>query len=185
MSIYKKLNEFHKEVGSIRKDAANPFHKSKYATIESVLKTIAEPMQKVGLGFTQLPQADGLKTIIFDVNAKDDANSMIESFVPYILAKDDMQGLGSAITYCRRYALVSMLGLEQEDDDANATIRKPRQAPKKPSTPQNLSEVMTAQGINKKAFYDMFGIDTAEKAQQVFDDKAGLNEMIMKFKESK
>ena len=178
MSIYKKLSDFHKEVGTIRKDASNPFHKSKYATIESVLRTIQEPMSKAGLGFTQLPQQDGLKTVIFDV----DGDTTIESFVPYILAKDDMQGLGSAITYCRRYALVSMLGLEQEDDDANATIKKQPQPKKKSGTPSSLAEVVQYHKLDKKAFYAFANVDSPEAAKALFNDKGALSQMLEDFK---
>ena len=114
MSIYKKILEFKASVGAVKKDGNNPFHKSKYSTIESVLETIEKPLRDVGLGFVQCPMENGLKTIVFS----DDSETTIESFVPYIGATD-MQKLGSAITYARRYALVSMFGLEQEDDDGN------------------------------------------------------------------
>lgn len=115
MSIYKKISEFQSIVGSIRKDSKNPHFKSKYASIESVLDAIREPLKKCGLVVVQKSRGDGLETILADI----DDGQEITSFVPYIVAKQDMQGLGSAITYARRYGLVSILGLEQEDDDAN------------------------------------------------------------------
>lgn len=181
MSVYKKLSDFHKEAGKIRKDASNPFHKSKYATIESVLQTIQEPMQNVGLGFSQMPQAEGLKTIIFDV----EGDSMIESFVPYVLAKQDMQGLGSAITYCRRYALVSMLGLEQEDDDANATVKQPdNNNQRNKNIPQNLSDWTKQQGIDKKEFYAFANVKSADDAAMLYADKGALSDMLTRFKET-
>jgi hypothetical protein len=56
--------------------------------------------------------------------------------VPLILSKDDMQGLGSALTYSRRYGLMSMVGVAPEDDDGNAASQKPNgattAAPSKP-----------------------------------------------------
>lgn len=115
MSIYKKLNEFKSKVGAITKDANNPFHKNKYATIESVLRTIEEPLNDVGLGFYQSVEDMALKTVVYD----SEGDNTIISTVPLILAKNDMQQLGSAITYARRYGLVSIFGLEQEDDDGN------------------------------------------------------------------
>lgn len=127
MSIYEKLLDFKSKVGAVKKDGNNPFHKSKYATIESVLDTIEKPLKECGLGFIQCPQQDGLKTIVFS----NDSDFTIESFVPYIGATD-MQKLGSAITYARRYALVSMFGLEQEDDDGNKAsgyTQKPQAKP--------------------------------------------------------
>lgn len=115
MSIYKKLNEFSQKVGAVRKNANNPFHKSKYATIESVIDTISEPLKECGLGYFQCVEDKFLVTTIYST----DEDGTITSKVPLLLQKEDMQQLGSAITYARRYALVSMFGLEQEDDDGN------------------------------------------------------------------
>ena len=119
MSIYKCLSRFLEEVGKISKDSKNPHYKSKYADIDTVLDAIRVPLQKAGLCFTQLPQQGGLKTIIATV----DGDFSIEGFCEYNLSKNDMQGLGSAITYARRYSLVSMLGLEAEDDDGNKAVQ--------------------------------------------------------------
>ena len=135
MSIYKKLLEFKATVGAVKKDGKNPFHKSKYATIESVLDTIEQPLKEKGLGFVQCPMETGLKTIVF---SEDDTNT-IESFIPYIGATD-MQKLGSAITYARRYALVSMFGLEQEDDDGNYASGKSTTQQKPPIKNYSIQE---------------------------------------------
>ncbi len=127
MSIYKKISEFQSLVGAIRKDSKNPHFKSKYASIESVLDAIREPLKKCGLAIVQQSKSDGLVTVLADI----ETGQEMTSFVPYILAKQDMQGLGSAITYARRYGLVSILGLEQEDDDANiASNLAPKQTAK-------------------------------------------------------
>jgi len=114
MSIYKKLNEFSKIVGKVKKNGVNPFHKSKYSKLEDVMDAIENPLIESGLGYIQIPTESGLKTVIYDLDGKD----TIEGFISYVGASD-MQKLGSAITYARRYALVTMLGLEQTDDDGN------------------------------------------------------------------
>ena len=115
MSIYKKLNEFKKSVGAIKKDSTNPHFKNKYASIESVLDTIEKPLLDAGLGFIQCVEDLNLITTIYDT----ESDNVLTSKIPLILNKNDMQQLGSAITYARRYGLVSMFGLEQEDDDGN------------------------------------------------------------------
>lgn len=119
IKLLQKLNEFRKTVGIVRKDATNPFYNSKYATLESVLNTIEKPLNDLNLGYIQLIDGENLKTIIYDA----DSDEKIESSIKLIVATPDMQKLGSAITYARRYSLVAMLGLEQEDDDGNATIK--------------------------------------------------------------
>ena len=147
MSIYKKLNGFKKLVGKVRKDANNPFHKSKYATIESVLETIEDALSDAGLGFYQSVNDMNLKTVVYD----EETNETIESNVPLIISKQDMQQLGSAITYARRYGLVSMFGLEQEDDDGNMTLQnKPQtqqQYGKQSNEPKEYISLEQAKGL--------------------------------------
>lgn len=123
-NIHQKLSEFQSIVGKLLKDKTNPFFKSKYADINTVLEMIREPFKKLGLSFIQTTQITDsglpyLETVLYIVN---DYKEHVVSDTLLVLAKQDMQGLGSAITYARRYALVSMLGLEQEDDDANRSV---------------------------------------------------------------
>lgn len=148
MSIYKKLNEFKTKVGAIKKDSTNPHFKNKYASIESVLDTIEQPLLDAGLGFIQCVEDLNLITTIYDT----ESDITISSKVPLILNKQDMQQLGSAITYARRYGLVSMFGLEQEDDDGNlasGSNQKPVQ-----NAQQEIKEYISkeqATGLNKYA----------------------------------
>ena len=123
-NIYQKLSEFQSIVGKLRKDQTNPFFKSKYADINTVLDVIREPLKKVGLVVTQSPMIknDGTPFLMTLITSSEKLDAMLSSEVKLITAKEDMQGLGSAITYARRYALVSMLGLEQEDDDGNRSV---------------------------------------------------------------
>lgn len=114
-----KLLEFQKKVGVIIKDSTNPFFKSKYADINSLLETIKPVLSEVGLVVMQpLTVCDSknvLTTEIWD-DEKIIAKSAI--FLPDNL---DPQKIGSAITYYRRYSLQALLALEAEDDDGNLT----------------------------------------------------------------
>ena len=126
MSIQKKLLEFQSKVDAVKKDAKNPFFKSNYVDINGILKAITPTLKECGISYSQCPDvtesgADVLITRIFDA---DKPESFIESTTRMIMAKQDMQQYGSAITYARRYSLVSMLGLEAEDDDGNLASGK-------------------------------------------------------------
>lgn len=112
--IYKKLLEFQKKGISIKKDKMNPHFKNEYASLNEVLDKVKEPLNEQGIVIIQTPRIDGLETILLDT--EDD--SSVVSHVPFI-NPTDMQKLGGAITYARRYALISMLALEDNDDDAN------------------------------------------------------------------
>lgn len=117
-NFYEKLSAVKAEVGRISKDSSNPFFKSKYFDVNSLLLHVEPIIQKHELLLLQ-PIQDGLvKSIIFDTKG-----FSIESGIalPEI---NDPQKLGSAITYYRRYTLQSLLALQAEDDDANLASNK-------------------------------------------------------------
>lgn len=121
VNLSKALANFQKECGKIIKDGNNPFFKSKYASLPHILDMIREPLEKSGLCFTQFPTDTGLTTLIIH----SETGEYLESTCTIYLAKNDSQAYGSAITYMRRYSLVSALGLNvDEDDDGNAASGK-------------------------------------------------------------
>lgn len=115
--IYKKLLEFQKLGISIRKDKRNPHFKNEYASLNEVLDKVKLELNRLGVVIIQRPCTDYLETSLYDTEDKTE----IVGFVPYI-NPTDMQKLGGAITYARRYALVSMLALEDEDTDGNDAV---------------------------------------------------------------
>lgn len=122
-SIYQVLAEAKKELSAVTKDKENPFHKSKYADINSYLNVIEPVLQKYGLVLIQ-PLSNGgecfyLKTIIVLA----ETGESIESILPLPNGLEP-QKLGSAITYYRRYTLASLLAMQAEDDDAHAASVK-------------------------------------------------------------
>lgn len=119
-NIHTALLKAQIEFPLIRKTDSNPFFKSKYAGLPSILEVVLPILHKYKLVLFQSPITDGdrigVKTIITYAPTGEQATGEFTTMV----AKNDPQGAGSAITYCRRYALVSMLGLNvDEDDDAN------------------------------------------------------------------
>lgn len=120
-SIAVALCGFHSEVGKIKKTNVNPFFKSKYADLSSILDVIEAPLNENGLSFVQFPTGEnGLTTMLMHVSGE----WIKESFIMHP-TKNDPQGLGSAITYQRRYALGAILGLNIDiDDDGNAASRE-------------------------------------------------------------
>lgn len=114
MSIYKKLLDFQKLGISIKKGNTNPHFKNKYADMNEVLEKIKKPLNDMGVLVIQLPEAEGLKTVLYDTESE----SQVDGFLPFV-QRADAQKLGSNITYNRRYSLITMLGLEDNDDDGN------------------------------------------------------------------
>lgn len=113
-----KLLKIQEKVGAIKKDADNPYFKSKYFDINSLLAQVKPILNEEGVVLLQpLSSVDGkpaIKTILIDTSS----DERIEDVCP-ITDLPDPQKMGSAITYFRRYSLQSLLALEAEDDDAN------------------------------------------------------------------
>ncbi len=134
MTIYKKLLEVQKEIGAIKKDSTNPFFKSKYFDINSLLEQVKPVLNKHGIVLTQaLTHLDGklaLNTSLSSVERQPAGVDEESYFGRDIISNTcpipegaDAQKTGSAITYFRRYALQSLLALEAEDDDGNAATK--------------------------------------------------------------
>ena len=131
MTIHEKLLEVQMEIGAIKKDATNPFYKSKYFDINSLLEHVKPVLNKHGLvllqGLTNLDGKLALSTVLIDV----ESGKQLDSAPCPLPEVVDAQKAGSAITYFRRYALQSLLALEAEDDDANLASKKVEKPSKK------------------------------------------------------
>lgn len=112
--ITNKLLVFQKKNIAIEKDGENPHFRSSYATLNEVLSKVKAPLNELGVLILQTPVNGGLTTILLDT----EDNSKVECFMPYVDATT-AQKLGSCNTYNRRYSLVTLLGLEDVDDDGN------------------------------------------------------------------
>lgn len=108
------------------KDASNPFFKSKYADLESVVDSVMPALSKYELGFIQPTYADEKGNVFITTRIIHSSGQYIESLYPVLPVKNDPQAWGSAITYARRYSLSAMLGVVTgEDDDGNKASTKP------------------------------------------------------------
>lgn len=103
------------------KNAQNPFFKSKYADLSSVRSTIKDPLSENELALTQFPTVGQNGVSVETMLLHSSGQFMVAStWVP--IAKADAHGIGSALTYARRYGIMSLLCLATEDDDGNAAV---------------------------------------------------------------
>ncbi len=119
------LFKFQQEVGKVTKDATNPFFHNKYATLSSVLEAVKKPLEKANLVVVQSPSISTLYTKIIHT----ESGEFVDGHYSLLPVKNDPQSMGSAITYARRYALVSMLCLDVDDDDDGNAASKPQPTP--------------------------------------------------------
>ena len=152
------LCKFQGEVGRVKKTETNPFFKSKYASLADILDVIRQPLADNGLSFVQFPEAEHqLTTMLMHVSGE-----WIRANYSMTPAKNDPQGLGSVITYQRRYALGAVLGLNiDEDDDGNAASTPAKAKGKqqsdanfagmKSTTKPHLTDALLAKAIKRAA----------------------------------
>lgn len=143
------------QLRNIKHDAANPFHKNKYTTLEAVLETVKPVLAEHDLAIVQYPDGDSLVTRIVHISGEEIATS-----AKLLLVKNDMQGLGSAITYMRRYAIMSMLGITGTDDDANEAVAPPKKKQEQPA-PAPQAKTMTDKQLDEclKGFDDCSSLE--------------------------
>lgn len=130
IELAKALAKAQGEFPCAKKDSENPFFNSKYADLASIVEAIQEPLAKHGLSLVQCvvdaPGGIGIETVLLH-----ESGEWLSSTYSMPVAKHDAQGVGSAITYGKRYAMAAILRLATEDDDGNAaTLAASPSAPK-------------------------------------------------------
>lgn len=121
-NVYAALAAAQGEMEAPTKSAQNPHFKSRYADLSEVVRVALPALSKHGLAWFSRYDATGDGCMV-SVIAHGASDTRVECPVPLLLNKRDMQGLGSAMTYARRYGLLSLTGLAPEDDDGNAAVK--------------------------------------------------------------
>jgi len=129
--LAKALVKFNARVGKISKDAKNPFFKNNYATLDNIINEVRPILSEFGLNILQLPSSDGEHIKISTLLMHESGEWLESDGLTMKPVKNDPQGMGSAITYARRYALQSFLSLNtgEDDDGNNASQPKKQQEP--------------------------------------------------------
>ena len=148
--IFKALSDFQGKAEMPQKTATNPFYKSKYAPLDVCLTQNQVLLQECGLAVTQFPYNDGAKIGIISILTHV-GGEYIRSEYSVMPDKNTPQGLGSAITYLRRYSFSAITGTAAEDDDdgnsqEGDSNKKPD--PKKPAA--KTQNALTEKQIDEK-----------------------------------
>jgi hypothetical protein len=143
-NIYTKLFNLQNELGAISKDATNPFFKSKYFDINSLIGQLKPLLQKYELVLLQPITDNQVRSVIHDLDGGSVESSMQ---LPNDL---DAQKMGSAITYFRRYTLQSLLALQALDDDGNLATKtsKPKLLDNTPQFKNAINALSQGKTIN-------------------------------------
>ena len=136
VDLAKALLCVQRTVQPVTKDAENPFTKSWYASLNSVMDACRDALIENGIWLCQYPvpveQPNSLGLVTKLTHAESGQWQSSLAVVP--LPKADPQGMGSAMTYARRYALTAMLGMVAEDDDGEGA-KNGKKSPTRPNLP--------------------------------------------------
>jgi len=123
LNIYLAISKAQQNFDKILKSKDNPFFKSKYADLNAILDAVTPALREEQLLiFSKIENGEVITKIIHD------DNTFIQSNFP-IPQGLDIQKIGGAITYGRRYNLQALLNLQAHDDDGNATMGVGKPAP--------------------------------------------------------
>lgn len=160
-ALAKALSAAQGEMEGAKRDAENPFYKSKYADLASVWDAIRGPLTDNGLAVAQTTDLTEDGTLVVVTTLMHESGESISGRMP-VKAKDDSpQAMGSGVSYARRYALAAICGVAPEDDDGEAAQgrdkpaasydrfkkapQKPQEAPR--ATPADPASLSTADAI--------------------------------------
>lgn len=102
------------------KDADNPYFKSKYADLGSVWEACRKPLTDNGLAVIQTTEGANPEQVTIVTTLVHSSGQWYRGHLTMKPVKADPQGIGSCITYGRRYGLQAIAGVAPEDDDGNA-----------------------------------------------------------------
>jgi hypothetical protein len=129
-------------MGKALKQSANPAFRSKYADLGNVMDACLPALNEAGIALIQPTGEDDHGRFVETILIHGESGESLSCRVPLIVAKNDMQGYGSAVTYARRYGLMAMAGIAPEDDDGNAAAKAaPKDEPKKAMTVEQFDEM--------------------------------------------
>ena len=162
------------EMGGAVKDSKNPFFKSDYADLTSVIKAIKEPFANHGLSYTQFPTNDegriGVVTLLMH-----ESGEYLEHSYTLPTTKADPQSAGSAITYARRYALQSIAGIPTADDDAESAMIRNNQNKTAVLSEDQAAEIkalLSEHSVDVKVFLQHFKTSSVDEMLAIHYSKA-------------
>ena len=189
--LFSALSKAQENIKNAQKEGYNPMFRSNYTTVTSVLEAI-KPVYKENISIMQMPEMDKLITRVGHSSGQ-----WLEIETPLFVGEpkgmSKMQAYGNAVTYARRYALVSLFGIGQEDNDGNdgnhneptqkkETLKKPlNQSPNKTNINEKttdrkqrfLDSMKKLSAIDNVSYINLLGAAGYERAEDVPEENFG------------
>lgn len=169
------LAEAQGEIENATKNSQNPHLKNRYADLAEILNTVRPVLSRHGLAVSQHP-AFAENMVQVETILLHKSGEWMASTITTPVQKADPQGVGSAVTYARRYSLAAIVGLSQEDDDGHAASKgKPGQAAQQAQKPASTPDPLITDAQRKHIMAIYGGTDRADRL-------ADANEILQKAK---
>ena len=183
--LFSALSKAQENIKNAQKEGYNPMFRSNYTTVTSVLDAV-RPAYVLGISIMQMPEMDKLITRVGHSSGQ-----WLEIETPLFIGEpkgmSKMQAYGNAVTYARRYALVSLFGIGQEDNDGNdgnhneptqkkETLKKPlNQNPNKTTDRKQgfLDSMKKLSAIDNESFVNLLGAAGYERAEDIPEESYG------------
>lgn len=155
--IASSLVKAQRAFGPALKTSTNPHFRSRYADLSACVEAVIDALNENGIYLLQ-KNYDCNDGIMCETVFVHESGEMLEcGIVHFPAVKQDPQGYASALTYARRYSLMSACGIAPEDDDGNAGSRKLAPAVNpldaiKPAAPANLPFTLTIPGKDSRQY---------------------------------
>lgn len=128
--LFSALAKAQTEIENAEQDAENKHFQNKYASLASVMSAIRPALSKNGLCILQMPgrkvEDSGVELLTLTTVLGHSSGQSVENYFEMYPPKKDPQGIGSAMTYMRRYAAMAICGIAGAvDDDAETALAAP------------------------------------------------------------
>lgn len=179
MIEFSNLKEMPQALNLLQAKVKNPARNKKaynyfYADMDTVLDCIRPVCNEFGFSVVQMPYNDdgvlGVETLLIH-----NSGEYIKGRFGSQLIKHDPQTVGSQISYYRRYSLLAIFNLSQEDDDGLA-------ASSKKNTQQSQASTFLASDAQKKMLYSLMGMEEYNKHKIFIEEKMNKTQASEKIK---
>lgn len=163
--IAEALNKAQATMTGAKKDKANVFFKSRYADLASVFEAIRDAFAENGLSISQpMDVLENGRTVLITRLM----HTSGETIVSRMLLPDiqDPQKMGAAITYYRRFSLMSIAGIPAEDDDGNEASKAVKDSYIDQKTKNGLEEVLEENPHLKEKVLKLCNVSSVDKIKQ-------------------
>jgi hypothetical protein len=152
------------EIEDATKDATNPHFKSRYADLASVRAAIRKPLSDNGIAYVQLARAAEKSVEIETILIHGKSGQAIGDTLRLPLQQATPQAVGSAISYGRRYSLMSIVGIAADDDDGETAARgiPSNTAARNGAAPKRTMKEISANKVRKEGDYKSVLEDIAQ-----------------------